>query len=154
MDYNPIYLLHKSISKEELTTLYTISDVCLVSSTRDGMNLVTFEYVACQDTRTSPGSLIVSRHAGVSELMSGPLIVNPWDNDEVAEAIHESLTMSLDERRERHSKENEVVQEITRSVSVNRFLQIVTKCNSMLTPVHSFYWGRNFYSKLKSQTQE
>lgn len=115
VDYNPVHLMHKSISKEDLATLYAISDVCLVSSTRDGMNLVSFEYVACQDASV-PGSLIVSRHAGVSGLMSGPLVVNPWDIDEVAGAIHKSLTMDPDERRKRHDEENNVVQNITRLV--------------------------------------
>lgn len=114
LEYNPVHLMHKSVSKEDLTTLYAISDVCLVSSTRDGMNLVSFEYVACQDAQV-PGNLIVSRHAGVSGLMLGPLVVNPWDAEEVAEAIHESLTMDADERRKRHDQENEVVQNITRS---------------------------------------
>ena len=32
----------------ELAALYAITDVALVTSLRDGMNLVSYEYVACQ----------------------------------------------------------------------------------------------------------
>lgn len=117
MDYSLVHLMHKSISKEDLATLYGVSGVCLVSSARDGMNLVSFEYVACQTMRETPGNLIVSRHAGVSRLMSGPLTVNPRDTDEVAGAIHESLTMDPGERKRRHNEANEVVERITRLVA-------------------------------------
>lgn len=36
----PIHFMHKSLAFDELCALYAVSDVCLVSSTRDGMNLV------------------------------------------------------------------------------------------------------------------
>lgn len=36
----PIHFMHKSLAFDELCALYTVSDVCLVTSTRDGMNLV------------------------------------------------------------------------------------------------------------------
>jgi trehalose 6-phosphate synthase len=36
----PIHFLHRSVSFDELCALYAVSDACLVTSTRDGMNLV------------------------------------------------------------------------------------------------------------------
>ena len=63
------------MSFEELIALYAISDVCLISSTRDGMNLVGYEYVACQYQRQ--GALILSEIAGGAQLLDGALIVNP-----------------------------------------------------------------------------
>jgi trehalose-6-phosphate synthase len=36
----PIHFMNKSVNFEELVALYRIADACLVSSTRDGMNLV------------------------------------------------------------------------------------------------------------------
>lgn len=47
----PLLYIHRSVSFTELTALYSISDVCLLSSRRDGMNLVASEYVACQQER-------------------------------------------------------------------------------------------------------
>lgn len=36
----PIHFMHKSLAFDELCALYAVSDVCLITSTRDGMNLV------------------------------------------------------------------------------------------------------------------
>lgn len=40
VEFMPIHFMHKSLPFDELCALYAVSDVCLVSSTRDGMNLV------------------------------------------------------------------------------------------------------------------
>ena len=39
-DYTPIHFMYHSVDFIELSALYQISDICLVTSTRDGMNLV------------------------------------------------------------------------------------------------------------------
>jgi len=44
----PIHHLDRQLSFHELCALYAITDVALVTSLRDGMNLVSYEYVACQ----------------------------------------------------------------------------------------------------------
>ena len=44
----PIHHLDRQLSFNELCALYAITDVLLVTSLRDGMNLVSYEYVACQ----------------------------------------------------------------------------------------------------------
>lgn len=40
VEWSPVRFLHRSIPFEELCALYALSDVCLITSTRDGMNLV------------------------------------------------------------------------------------------------------------------
>jgi trehalose 6-phosphate synthase len=40
VEFMPIHFMHKSLKFDELCALYAVSDVCLVTSTRDGMNLV------------------------------------------------------------------------------------------------------------------
>jgi trehalose 6-phosphate synthase len=40
IEFMPIHYMHQSVDFTELVALYNVSDVCLVSSTRDGMNLV------------------------------------------------------------------------------------------------------------------
>jgi len=66
------------------------------------MNLVAKEYVAAQDP-TDPGVLILSRFAGAAEELAEALIVNPFDADEIADAMHEALAMPLAERLRRHN---------------------------------------------------
>ena len=40
IEHMPIHYLHKSVPVDELTAMYALADACLVTSTRDGMNLV------------------------------------------------------------------------------------------------------------------
>jgi len=48
VDYVPIRFLDQTIKFELLAALYHVSEACLITSLRDGMNLVAYEYVACQ----------------------------------------------------------------------------------------------------------
>ena len=43
VEFMPIHFMHKSLPFDELCALYAVSDICLVTSTRDGMNLVRFK---------------------------------------------------------------------------------------------------------------
>lgn len=45
VEFMPIHFMHKSLAFDELCALYAVSDVCLVTSTRDGMNLVSPEFL-------------------------------------------------------------------------------------------------------------
>jgi trehalose 6-phosphate synthase len=64
------------------------------------MNLVAKEYVAAQ-SEDDPGVLVLSRFAGAADELEGAIIVNPYDLEAVAEAMHLALTMPLDERQDR-----------------------------------------------------
>jgi len=102
VEFMPIHFMHKSLPFDELCALYALSDVCLVSSTRDGMNLVSYEYIACQQKRQ--GVMIISEFAGAAQSLNGSLVVNPWDPRQVADAIYESVTMDAATRKENHAK--------------------------------------------------
>ncbi|KRH91964.1 Trehalose-6-phosphate synthase component TPS1 subunit, partial [Pseudoloma neurophilia] len=45
--FDKIHYLYNPISVSELIALYHLADMCIVSSVRDGMNLVAMEYIAC-----------------------------------------------------------------------------------------------------------
>jgi len=102
VEFMPIHFMHKSLQFDELCALYAVSDVCLVTSTRDGMNLVSYEYVACQQARQ--GVMILSEFAGAAQSLNGSIVVNPWDSQQVADAIHEAVTMPAEVRAENHRK--------------------------------------------------
>ncbi len=58
----------------------------VISSVRDGMNLVAYEYIACQKDRA--GVLILSEFAGAGQsLGAGAVQVNPWSMTDLADAI-------------------------------------------------------------------
>ncbi|GAA5839318.1 hypothetical protein JCM11251_003950 [Rhodosporidiobolus azoricus] len=102
VDWMPIHFMHRSVPFTELTALYTVSDACLITSTRDGMNLVAYEYIACQQNRH--GVLILSEFAGAAHSLNGSLIVNPWNTAETGEAIHQALTMKPEVKEENYQK--------------------------------------------------
>jgi trehalose 6-phosphate synthase len=63
------------------------------------MNLVAKEYVASRDDER--GVLLLSQFAGASRELPEALIVNPYDADQCAAALHVALTMPADEQRAR-----------------------------------------------------
>ena len=96
----PIQHLDCSLAFTELCALYAVTDVCLVTSLRDGMNLVSYEFVACQSKNA--GVLVLSEFAGAAQsLGAGALLVNPWNVNDMAAALEDALTMPEPERRER-----------------------------------------------------
>lgn len=103
IEFNPVHLKHTSIPFEELIALYSVSDVCLISSTRDGMNLVAYEYIACQQERH--GVLVLSEFAGAAQsLGNGSIVCNPWNTEELAEGIHEAVMKDPEQRRINYEK--------------------------------------------------
>ncbi|KAK6134464.1 hypothetical protein DH2020_031803 [Rehmannia glutinosa] len=97
----PIHHLDRSLDFHGLCALYAVTDVALVTSLRDGMNLVSYEFVACQDSKK--GVLILSEFAGAAQsLGAGAILINPWNITEVAAAIGQALSMPVEEREKRH----------------------------------------------------
>lgn len=101
LDWVPIQYIHRSTPRKMLVDVFRQSRIGFVTPLRDGMNLVAKEYVAAQDPN-NPGVLILSRFAGAAEQMKQALIVNPYDVEEMADAIKVALEMGLEERCERH----------------------------------------------------
>ncbi|KAH6597260.1 hypothetical protein BASA50_004611 [Batrachochytrium salamandrivorans] len=97
--YVPVVYLQQDISFNHYLALLSIADACLITSLRDGMNLTSHEYVVCQETKHSP--LIISEFAGTYGSFGAAIRINPWDGQEVADAIHEALTMTADEKQYR-----------------------------------------------------
>lgn len=102
VDYSPIVFINQSVNFHDLVALYSVADVCVVSSIRDGMNLVSYEYVMCQ--RERHGVLVLSEFAGSAQSLSGALRVNPWNIEELATALHDALSASPRERQLKQQK--------------------------------------------------
>ncbi len=101
-DWTPVRYIHRNVPRDILAALYRGSQIGLVTPLRDGMNLVAKEYVAAQDD-DNPGVLVLSRFAGAAEDLQEALIVNPYDADDVAQAIQRAISMPREERIERHA---------------------------------------------------
>ena len=107
--WRPIVFMKRHHSHAEIQPYYREADVCLVTSLHDGMNLVAKEYIAARSDEQ--GALILSRFTGASHELADALVVNPYDTDELAQAIHTALTMPAEEKRARMQRMRAVVQE-------------------------------------------
>jgi len=112
MDWLPVHYLNKNLVHGELMKLFRSSRVCLVTSLRDGMNLVAKEYVAAQNPN-DPGVLILSELAGASVQLTDALIINPYDVDSIADALAQAIAMPLNERINRHQKMLQIIKHST-----------------------------------------
>ncbi|GIW10286.1 MAG: hypothetical protein KatS3mg061_1343 [Dehalococcoidia bacterium] len=113
LGWTPILYQYRGVPFEALVALYSVADIALVTPLRDGMNLVSKEYIASRPDNS--GVLILSEMAGAAAELTGAIIVNPNDEQEVARAIKRALEMSPEEQAvrnanmRRHIQENDVV---------------------------------------------
>jgi alpha,alpha-trehalose-phosphate synthase [UDP-forming] len=104
--WKPIVLLRRHHSHQEIARYYRAASVCMVTSLHDGMNLVAKEFIASRDDES--GALILSTFTGAARQLTDALLVNPYDVEQVAEAILRALEMSEEEQitRMRHMRDN------------------------------------------------
>jgi trehalose-6-phosphate synthase len=107
--WRPIVLIGQHHGHHELEELYRAADFCMVTSLHDGMNLVAKEFVAARDDQQ--GVLILSCFTGAAQELQDALIVNPYDEDQVAEAIRTALKMDSEERGARMGRMRASVKE-------------------------------------------
>ncbi|MGQ0667491.1 MAG: alpha,alpha-trehalose-phosphate synthase (UDP-forming) [Nitrospiraceae bacterium] len=105
----PIHLKIEHHGPREIATYYRAADFCVVSSLHDGMNLVAKEFVAARDDEQ--GVLILSQFTGAAIELAEALVVNPYNIDQCAAAMHLALTMPGTEQRARMRSMRGIVQE-------------------------------------------
>jgi trehalose 6-phosphate synthase len=129
LDWMPVRYMHRTVARARLPGLYRASRVALVTPLRDGMNLVAKEFIAAQDP-DDPGVLVLSRFAGAAEQLKEALLVNPYDVEGTAAAIHLALQMPLEERRERHQALLATIQRTDVHWWCDAFLDCLTKAEA------------------------
>ena len=99
-EWTPVQYRYDSVSMLELTALYRYADTAVVTPLCDGQNLVAKEYCAAQVDET--GVLLLSEFAGAADqLGDDAVLVNPYDKEGLANALHQAVTMSRSERVDR-----------------------------------------------------
>jgi trehalose 6-phosphate synthase len=94
--WKPVIFLKRHHSHEEIARFYQLASVCLVTSLHDGMNLVAKEFIASRDDER--GVLILSTFTGAANQLPDALLVNPYDEQQLAQAILRALEMSEEEQ--------------------------------------------------------
>ena len=113
--WTPVVYQYRHVPFSSLVALYSVSDVCLVTPLRDGMNLIAKEYVAARQDGT--GVLILSEMAGAAKELSEAIIVNPNNRVEIAAALKDALETSTEEQQRR----NRLMQRRLRRYNVTRW---------------------------------
>ncbi|HEY4086069.1 MAG TPA: bifunctional alpha,alpha-trehalose-phosphate synthase (UDP-forming)/trehalose-phosphatase [Bryobacteraceae bacterium] len=131
--WHPIVYLRHSIERPNLAALYAVSDVAWVTPLRDGMNLVAKEYCACKVH--DDGILVLSQFAGAAAEMGEALLVNPYDEEQVANAIERALRMPPEERARRMSQLRERVARDNVFDWAERFLKALETVETAATHV-------------------
>lgn len=127
-DWTPIRYVNKSAPRSKLAGYYRLARIGLVTPSRDGMNLVAKEFIAAQHP-DDPGILVLSKFAGAACELTSALLVNPYDTDEIAAAVHRGLNMELSERQERWKPMMEAIQRNTVTSWREAFLSALSRAN-------------------------
>ena len=142
-DWVPIRYLTRDMPRSMLAGFHRVARVGLVTPLRDGMNLVAKEFVAAQNP-ADPGVLVLSRFAGAAAELQDALLINPFDPDEIAEALHAALTMPLAERQARWRRMYEIIHRNSASAWSQACLQAVLGHRQMPVPPSSrYHWQRD-----------
>jgi alpha,alpha-trehalose-phosphate synthase [UDP-forming] len=112
-----VHYLHHSYPREEMAALFQAADVMLVTSLRDGMNLVAKEYVAARHDER--GVLVLSEFTGAADDLPQALLVNPHDIDGLKNTLIRALEMPEREqaRRMRALRRRVLERDVTRWAS-------------------------------------
>ena len=129
MNWHPVNYFYRSFPVETLSALYNFADVALVTPMRDGMNLVSKEYIASRINNT--GVLILSEMAGASKELIDSLIVNPNNIGAIARALHEALNMPEEEQARRMKPMRQVVSKFNISHWVKLFMTRLQEVKQM-----------------------
>ena len=88
---------------ENLIDLYVSSDVAMITPLRDGMNLVAKEYLATRIN--NDGVLILSELAGASKELPSLISVNPFDIEQLSQAIKTAVEMPLKDQKKKYNSQ-------------------------------------------------
>jgi alpha,alpha-trehalose-phosphate synthase [UDP-forming] len=107
--WKPIVLLLRHHSHQEIARFYRAASVCLVTSLHDGMNLVAKEFIAAREDEQ--GALILSSFTGAAHELTDALLINPYDVQQLADAIYQALDLSSEQQATRIARMRKTIHE-------------------------------------------
>lgn len=105
--WQPILHFYQSFTPNMLAALYKSADMAIITPLRDGMNLVSKEYIATNVAMD--GVLLLGEAAGAAAELTDAIILNPNDINDFADKICEGLNMSPSEKRSRMQRMQQVI---------------------------------------------
>ncbi len=127
-NWQPIIYNYNSYNLIEISAFYKLADIMLVTSIKDGMNLVSKEFIASKTEDN--GVLILSETTGAANELNEAIIVNPNSITEIAKGIEDAIKMTKEEQKR-------IISTLKKKVHMNDI----------------FNWNQSFLSNLKEQKQ-
>ena len=99
-DWLPVQYMFRHLDRDELISLYRAGEIAFITPLKDGMNLISKEYCACNIDEK--GVLILSEFAGAAQqFYQDAILVNPHDIEGTAKAIYRAFNMPFEEKNQR-----------------------------------------------------
>lgn len=99
--WTPVQFFFRPIPVAELVAYYAIADVMWITPLRDGLNLVSKEYVATQGLMQGGGVLVLSEFAGAAAELHGAVLTNPHDRNDLRDKCLYALNIHRAEAESR-----------------------------------------------------
>jgi trehalose 6-phosphate synthase/phosphatase len=145
LQWQPVIYRYNYLSFHELTAMYHVADIGLITPLRDGMNLVAKEYAA---SRSDHGVLILSELAGAANELSEALLVNPMDKDEVSQSILTALLMPEDIQKAKIKSLQQRLKEYTVMHWMNDFFKQLEEVKSDQCKLQTKYLSGNSFKAI------
>jgi trehalose 6-phosphate synthase/phosphatase len=121
----PIEFIYSCLPLDKLVALYQHADIAFIAPLKDGMNLVSKEYIASKSDRD--GVLILSKTAGSAEELHDALIVDPNQPIALVRALEKAITMSPLEIQRRLNNMQKHISTYTVQNWANNFINSLIK---------------------------
>ncbi|BBA34533.1 glucosylglycerol-phosphate synthase [Methylocaldum marinum] len=121
----PVQFFFRAVPFEELIAYYAMTDVMWITPLRDGLNLVSKEFITVQGLTDGGGVLVLSEFAGAAAELKGAILTNPHDPDDLVQACYLGLNMGGAEARARLRQLFDVVQYYDNQRWAEEFLSAV-----------------------------
>jgi trehalose 6-phosphate synthase/phosphatase len=152
LNWAPIHYFYRSFPIETLSALYNTADVCLVTPMRDGMNLVSKEYIASRSN--NDGVLILSEMAGASKELNDALIVNPNNIVEIMNTILRAINMPEWEQQNRMKSMRSVVKKFNIHLWVKNFMEKLKEVKVMQAALLTKYASSTIKDQISKKYAE
>jgi trehalose 6-phosphate synthase/phosphatase len=116
------YIEQESMLIHQRIALWTIGDVYLLTSIREGLNFMPLEYIFSRKDLPDPGVVIASEFSTCSALLNGSMKINPFNFRNVADVLHKAIAMNLKEKEGRRKRDLTFVQTHTSAKWTNQIL--------------------------------
>jgi alpha,alpha-trehalose-phosphate synthase [UDP-forming] len=107
-DWVPVRFLRAHHDYYAVLAACRMADVLLVTSLHDGMNLVAKEFLSARTD--GDGVLMLSQYTGAAREFPDALQINPFDLDQMADAMYAAFMMPEEERRPRMERMRSILE--------------------------------------------